>query len=49
MLCRKDYEKDYVDDCRSQMKSQLAAYRALIADLKPRPAAAIAAIEAKYV
>jgi hypothetical protein len=31
MLCVNKYPRDYVDQCRSTVKRQLAAYRALIA------------------
>ena len=31
MLCVNKYAQDYVDECRSRLKRQLAAYRGLIA------------------
>jgi hypothetical protein len=30
MLCVNNYTKDYVAVCRSRMKAQLAAYKALV-------------------
>ena len=30
MLCVNSYTQDYVDDCRSRMEAQLAAYKALV-------------------
>jgi hypothetical protein len=29
MLCVNSYKKEYIDECRSKMESQLAAYKAL--------------------
>ncbi len=30
MLCVNKYKKDYIDECRSSMESQLAAYKTLL-------------------
>ena len=39
MLCANSYTKRYVDDCRSRIAAQVAAYRALVAAAKPRASA----------
>ena len=50
MLCVNSYTQDYVDDCRSRMESQLAAYKALVttarAKIESRKSALSAAVDA---
>ncbi len=36
MLCVNTYTQDYVDECRSRMESQLAAYRKLVATVRKK-------------
>jgi len=36
MLCVNRYERNYIDECRSRMESQLAAYKVLVATAKEK-------------
>jgi hypothetical protein len=36
MLCVNRYRKDYIDECRSRMESQLAAYKPLVATAREK-------------
>jgi hypothetical protein len=48
MLCVNKYPQDYVDECRTRVKRQLAAYRGLIAVLKLKVGDPIALSEGDY-
>lgn len=52
MLCVNEYPQDYVDECRSRVKRQLAAYRGLIAATRqtrdPKVKAAVESFESVF-
>lgn len=45
MLCMNSYKQDYIDECRSNMESQLAAYTKLLTTARAKSGAGSAAVD----